>query len=459
MHRILLTLELRSISPEAKFFLARFLQLYGLNHSVRIGVKELSKVTDATDRVVSRSLNELVLAELIVHKKIADGRGRPKSEYTCSLRLTKLLQQKFKNALSIHDAKIDYVLGDTSGKDQAELNVSNRLLIALLLVYADQFGVVRNMGLSDLSKQTGLNRERVKAQLQKVHSLGIIRSYVSGATTSQLFGPTKSIYFLNLHSTAINPSGQNATILIRTSEKDSELIGINEASWIIQATDACKGGAFYTNSWTRNFFPSDEKFNTLAPLFYPLAKNSKTPLLLQTKIEEYASTLLSKHWKTLPSTLPNIREFFLDEELIRLITRDFSPPIGKKTSPNIKVPPDKRTTLLADFIYQVAFLLACRTKKIFPAIERLRFKNIDFLILPSSNLGSIGNTYTGSRALLIISHEDLSEKRCYVIRRSENGELNHEEFAHEDDIAIESKFRYGLLTKNIVPKRYNPGKH
>lgn len=407
-------------------------------------------MTHTTDRVVSRSLNELVEFGLFVHTKITDGRGRPKSEYTCSLRLTNLLQEKCRNAVSTHGAKIDYVLSGASGKNYAELNITNRLLIALLLTYADRFGVVRNVGLSDLSKQTGLNRERVKAQINKAHYLGVIRTSVPGTTTPQLFGPTKSIYFLNLHSTVLNQGGPTAIVLIRTSENDRELVGRNEASWIIQAADICNGGAFDTNAWIRNFLPYGEKFDPLATLFYPRAKNIKNIPLLQTKIEEYASTLLSKHWTILPESLLNTQYFFLDKELIEHIRKDFTPPNSNKTKELL----NERTSLLTEFIYHVSFLLACRTKRIFPLIEHMSFKKIDFLILPSSSLGSYGYAYTGSRALLVIPSENLSERLCYVIRRNENGKFDYEEFTHEEDIAIEKRFQYGLLSKNAAPKRY-----
>jgi len=454
MHRIMVPMELRSISPEAKFFLVRFVQLYGLRSSVRLGVKELSQATDVTDRVVSRSLRELVEFGLFVHTKIREGKGRPKSEYTCSLLTVNLLQERCKNAASIHDAKIDYVLNGAGGRNNVKLSITNRLLTALLLNYANKFGVIRNLGLSDLSKRTGLNRDRVKTQLHKLHSLGVIRSSVPGATDSQLFGPTKSIYFLNLHSALLNQGNQSALILIRTGENDLNLNSLNEACWIIHAADLCKGDAFDLGVWMLDFLPRNKKYERLAALFYPRVKSLKILPLLQVKIEEYASALLSRYWNSLPKTRPDTEELFFDNEIVTQIKKDFAPPGAKTVELEMEGPLYERTNLMAEFIYHVAFLLACRIIRIFPVIERMPYKRMDFLILPNSNQGRFGNTYTGSRTLLVIPHENLSTRYCYVIKRSESGEFSYEEFKHEDDIATERRLEYGLLSKKAVPKRY-----
>ena len=74
MHCVLLGLGLAGVSPEAKFVLVRFVQLYGLWESITIGVKELAKASGATDRVVSSALAELVAEDLLIRTPIVCGR-------------------------------------------------------------------------------------------------------------------------------------------------------------------------------------------------------------------------------------------------------------------------------------------------------------------------------------------------------------------------------------------------
>ncbi|MDT3716942.1 hypothetical protein ROW34_23710, partial [Pseudomonas soli] len=171
MHCVLLGLGLTGVSPEAKFVLVRFVQLYGVYESITIGVKGLAKVSGATDRVISSALSELIKEDLLICTPIVIGRGRPRSEYRASSKLARLLENGNETFNFINRSRIDHVLLAATEECKGSLSVCNRLLLSTLLLYADKFGVVRGVGVSKLSKVTGLNRERIKAQVHKLIEL------------------------------------------------------------------------------------------------------------------------------------------------------------------------------------------------------------------------------------------------------------------------------------------------
>src|SRR5690606_7720991 len=61
---------------------------------------------------------------------------------------------------------------------QTVLRAGGRLLLAALYTKADEFGVVRAVGMATLRRLTGLNENRLKIQLQKLKALEYLRSVV-----------------------------------------------------------------------------------------------------------------------------------------------------------------------------------------------------------------------------------------------------------------------------------------
>lgn len=60
-----LLFEIKGLAPEAKYFLVRFIQCFGVTDPVCLGVKEFAKHVGVTDRQASAALDALVDAEIL----------------------------------------------------------------------------------------------------------------------------------------------------------------------------------------------------------------------------------------------------------------------------------------------------------------------------------------------------------------------------------------------------------
>lgn len=80
----------------------------------------------------------------------------------------------------------------------AKLNVGNRLVLVTLISFADQAGVVRGRGGSELAAVAGMSAPRWETHIAKLLALGYIRVYVPGASGAPLVGVAAGLYFLNL---------------------------------------------------------------------------------------------------------------------------------------------------------------------------------------------------------------------------------------------------------------------
>ena len=444
MHCVLLGLGLAGISPEAKFVLVRLVQLYGLGESITIGVKELAKVSGATDRVVSSALSELVAEDLLICTPIVIGRGRPKSEYRASSKLARLLENWNETSNVINRSRIDHLLRAATEERKGSLSVCNRLLLSTLLLYADQFGIVREVGVSKLSKVTGLNRERIKAQVHKLIALRVMRGVIPGITMSVILGVSKSVYFINFNHDVF-PGGSSGTIVLTAISNASG--GAGECNEVGALIESAKIGKWLRFERYKKFFgmlPDSDRFNALAKLFSSFAKNGEAPRVLQVRLEEYASMLLSKHWKAF-----EVGEFRSDDEMLMRIKKDFSKGLGRDLEIDGLL-----GELFFEFIYEIVVLMARRVQGVILSAKGFPHEISGLQILPSFDLGGYFGLFSVGRSLLIIPHQEFRAGECYVMNSNIHGEPVCERFSDEVELSEEDRYRFGLLTKVHTPTRY-----
>lgn len=194
-----LTVGLPGLSPETKGFLAKWIWQYGLDRPVTDTVKGLAKTLVVTDRVVSRATKELECrGHLRREATLAGPKGRPRGCYHLEPQLKHQLLAGHPAPLTRHEGLIrELLFDDTGAAKRHPLTLSNRVLLAVLLYHADPCGAVRNLGLSDLSALTGMSRDRLDSQLQKLKKHEYILAILPGSTGSRIFGLTKTVYFLN----------------------------------------------------------------------------------------------------------------------------------------------------------------------------------------------------------------------------------------------------------------------
>lgn len=444
MHCVLLGLGLAGISPEAKFVLVRLVQLYGVGESITIGVKELAKVSGATDRVVSSALSELVAEDLLICTPIVIGRGRPKSEYRASSKLARLLENWNETSNVINRSRIDHLLHAATEERKGSLSVCNRLLLSTLLLYADQFGIVREVGVSKLSKVTGLNRERIKAQVHKLIALRVMRGVIPGITMSVILGVSKSVYFINFNHDVF-PGGSSGTIVLTAISNASG--GAGECNEVGALIESAKIGKWLRFERYKKFFgmlPDSDRFNALAKLFSSFAKNGEAPRVLQVRLEEYASMLLSKHWKAF-----EVGEFRSDDEMLMRIKKDFSKGLGRDLEIDGLL-----GELFFEFIYEIVVLMARRVQGVILSAKGFPHEISGLQILPSFDLGGYFGLFSVGRSLLIIPHQEFRAGECYVMNSNIHGEPVCERFSDEVELSEEDRYRFGLLTKVHTPTRY-----
>lgn len=147
------------------------------------GVKKLAHDLGVSDLVLKQTFDYLKLTGLIHQEQefIATRAGRiPNTYYWVESKLREFMSPyQVPDGRHVHRALIENLLKPDHGKKGGAnkpghpLKLANRLLLMVLLSKADDCGVVRNMGMADLGRQTCLSRDRLESQLTKLKKKGI----------------------------------------------------------------------------------------------------------------------------------------------------------------------------------------------------------------------------------------------------------------------------------------------
>ncbi len=222
-HKLLL-MKNNQLTPEAKYLLIRILFLYG-NTTLTLSTKEVVKQFGISDAVFRKARGLLLdlgyLKDTKSDPEFVRTVGRPRVK----IQLTQLLfddldGMNVKSRCLDHDPRLESLLFWGVGNDflrsinkkkiksesQAvqssghTFTAATRILLAVLYLHADVCGAVRNLGLVEVSKFTGMSSDRLESQLGIIEDMGYLLGRVSGITYSQIFGHAKGIFFLNVCS-------------------------------------------------------------------------------------------------------------------------------------------------------------------------------------------------------------------------------------------------------------------
>lgn len=239
------------VGAESRFFLQALIcrELALLTASFK--VKPVARLLCLTDRLVRDAARELAEAGLLVAKKQADKVGRPGQEYEASQYLLDLLAQPRGSSLTHRDLVLRlfsepeiYAEGprpetDTGSEKVARkqvrkdgrpaapgacgrLGAATRVLLAALLTFADQCGVVVGVGEAKLRAMTGLSPIALKHQVRRLVSLGFIRVHVPGVSNGFFVGAkVSSTYYLNLDHTQMGARRPHCAVLVYAEAKQS----------------------------------------------------------------------------------------------------------------------------------------------------------------------------------------------------------------------------------------------
>lgn len=213
--------------------------LYCLVKTQGIGVEfshssiEFSKQYGVTLSTVTSLFSTLKKTQSVIVKEQYSLKGRGQNVYTLTKStllnhdefglLKKVIQtdnlvvfQLLKNDLSgLTELTTSGYSNDNSKKKRQPFRASNRLFLALLLLHANELGVVDNMSSTYIRKLMGhISAARFKSQLTTLKELGLMREHVSGLTGKELFGRTKGSYYLNIEHPFLKSSFDEVSLLL-----------------------------------------------------------------------------------------------------------------------------------------------------------------------------------------------------------------------------------------------------
>ncbi|EJY6040337.1 MULTISPECIES: hypothetical protein [Pseudomonadaceae] len=457
----LLRLHLPDISPEAKFLLLRFLQKYGEGRSVRQGVATFAADLGVSGPMAKRGLHELTAVGFL-------SQCENRSEYECSQTLRETLaSESVKRVTSSLYQLADRVLNPATelislkSYDRRESGMSldsvtpaerkeaarkmlreaasgtNRLLLAVLLIHADEFGVVRGLGISDLCTLTGLKRERLEMHLFKLNELGAIRFKIAGFSGSRILGSLKTIYYLNLHHRCFYNSNSTLMVFVLKAKSDyrnnvdllAEKIFLTEEGacgfyWPLTAVDPLGPVKLFDDIVVSSLLNSK------------LAGGGRAELLmLRAIVDQHVSSLLSMHWNKLCA-----KELFTDLGLLETIKSQVKLPWLKS------VAIDALSGRSAEeVVYNMVFYLACQYKVLLGSAGDHVSEGMKFHILPFSD------QCRGRRAVLALRKDGALDRRCLVITEAESEIQSYE---CEAVMTVDQRFEYGLFGEFHALKRY-----
>jgi hypothetical protein len=372
----LLKLELLRMSPEAKYFLMAFIREFGVGTPVKKTVKEISCLLKVSTSVVTRTTEFLVESGLFRKGDIPllRQRGRPRWSYSCTDRLVDLLE-RYDSCECIHESMIESIFNRAIVKqkdsDRRILKTSNKLLLVVMLAYADECGVVRVLGRSDLMRLTSMSRDRLIGQIDMLLSEGYIKFYEPGSTNRLLFGAGKGAYFLDLKKISPREAPEVERIVIH--EVLTELL-IRELYTKTQLLLKEKSSTKKLDLVIGGYEVNDVKlllafFGTMPPKVFLS--------FLELKLNEYAAVILSNNWANLTSQIA-----FMDEKVMERIRNDIMPNSLSLRSSDI-MPSSDSWDAVAKLIYTLSLKVATHIARGQKGLNSFDFCNLNQVILPS----------------------------------------------------------------------------
>lgn len=232
------------LGAESKFFLQALVSRGCFVPATPFKIKPVAKLLCLTERLVRDAVRELVEAGLLVAHKQAEKVGRPGQEYQASQHLLDLIAESGRGSLD-HQELIRRLFSESEiyaedplseldmGNEAAprklvrkdgrpaapgahgRLGACTRVLLAALLSFADQCGVVAGVGEARLRAMTGLNPAALRHQVRRLVSLGYIRGHMPGVSNGVFIGAkVPSTYYLNLDHPQLGEQRSRRAVLV-----------------------------------------------------------------------------------------------------------------------------------------------------------------------------------------------------------------------------------------------------
>lgn len=425
--------ERLELGAESRFFLQALACRGQAVLGASFKVKPIAKLLRLTERLGRDATRELVEAGLLVTQKQADKVGRPGQEYLAAQYLLDLLAKPGRSGVAHPDLVLRlfsepeiYAEGplpetdaghETAARKQlrkdgrpaapgahGRLGAPTRVLLAALLTFADQCGVVSGVGEAKLRAMTGLNPLALKHQLKRLVGLGFIRVQVPGVSNGFFVGAkVSSTYYLNLDHPQLGGQPPHRAILVYAEA------GLSRYARLTSGLNSDVAGAL-------------------------LALGPGALDVLYHKLARYTSHLLSLTWG-----VPGERYGNAPASMEGMIARELEQlKVGK---PGQSEAGYYWPGVLEHF-FELAFEWAEHLKKRFEGVAWQGYKPQLIRLIPAPEPKERGDAL--SAVSLIVYPAPKNQKSCIVYKDVHGGFLR--EFDREADLDVLNRYEFGLLT-------------
>jgi hypothetical protein len=458
MYQSVLGMELDDARPEARYFLTRFLQVYGPDEGIHADDRTLAQELGLPEYEVSTATAYLEKRGLLTIKRRVDDKGWRYNIYEC-----KPVPELTSKELPVrHEAILEEILKpdteQTLNARRHPISLTDRWLMAVLLAHADLGGAVRTLSIPRLSALTGIRERRLLIKLEALKRKEYIRSTVPDIKHHKIFGHSNGAIFLNLRHAAFRDCVNPGATLVYSPRDKTSYVEATEAHRIIELAKLIEE-AQETNQ-RATIKKLTENMKTAVDVLPPLESleyihehfcqdtGSQAEEYLQMKLEEYASHLLSKYWQLLSNPMPQNgndpdRKALQDKVLSVKIAHDIGVLAPALINQPIRYIGEDHQ--LEDFIYEVALHISRKVCHLMKRFEKIEFPAMDHLILPQSMHGK------EKRAVALVStfpYKDKEDIGCIVFQEEAGSFIQKVTIDHGAESSINRPLQYanGLLT-------------
>lgn len=341
------------------------------------------------------------------------------------------------------------------------LRAQAMLVLIALLLNADKFGVVRNQGLSDLSSLTGLKKNRIPLQLDKLLEYEYILTFFPGTISTHFFGKVNTIYFLNLRHSRYKELSREGKTLIFLLENG---IWIPVTS-LIEGSFAHGNSKFEQNniflSWIGEwkgyprFWPSPEDLD----LIRPLLKNRRDRVLIELELENQISVLLSKYWNELMTA----RDLLARDQvqLHKIHDALFPSSFCCKQNEEGKENYEKGKSLLSSLLLNCSILLARDIQRLLAMHEITQCSQYQIIPYLSGERGGMWSDlvhspgeqrFSCSLEINDVLPQPQPQPRYLLYRKDKAGKFFFEKADNLDSLTLEQQYSFGLKARPRISK-------
>ena len=438
--------KLSSCGPAARFVLEAMAcrVLEEPSEDVAYSAKALAKELQLSGALLNSALAELVSVEVVCKLSKAVGRGRPSIRYQiapgtvatlrasqCSYGLHSLRLQRLFSGVAMMTERLGEPLKVQKeraavtklGKPaplgaRGQLSAGNRLLLGVLLVHADRFGVVQGIGGVDFRCATGLNTDSLKYRLQRLIALGLVRRHVQGLSSSVFSGgKISSTYYLNLNHSAFAVKRSTAVMVHAARDMDAKRVDHGEALRrdVLAWRSRHAGGQHETPQAVIRFL-AGQKIEVFE--------------VLQHMLLRHASDLLSRHWFDLGNGV-QIDAGWLEENIAAALRKPSAFEEGQAKTELREV---------VEHFCRLVFEMAQEFRSRFGQANWVGFEPGCLSILPAS-AGAGYKVIT-----LVLQPPPIEVPECMVLREERRGVVSDKLWSSEAEMPLTDRLFCGLAS-------------